>query len=214
MIGPILIDGAVVYRAGMSIDADGAPRAYALPESGLVGLDDIASAGEPGNWYGILTDGPNGTGKPLLQGPADPAPGYCISETKLRDPHKHHTDPCAYVDASAVPYISVARDLHKMHAIQPGDVAMVLCGDMGCAAVVADFGPAHKYGEGSIALAKALGIPSSPRTGGADFGVSYIIFPGSAAGWPRPLADIAQQVRALFTAWGGSDHLEQSLALV
>jgi len=48
-------------------------------------------------------------------------------------------------------------------------------------AVVGDIGPRHKIGEGSIALAKALGIPWSPISGGVDSGVDYIITPGTPA---------------------------------
>jgi hypothetical protein len=39
-----------------------------------------------------------------------------------------------------------------------------------------------KYGEGSIALARALGIPSSPRNGGCADGVTFVVFPGSSKG--------------------------------
>lgn len=48
-------------------------------------------------------------------------------------------------------------------------------------AVVGDIGPHTKIGEGSIALAEALGIPSSPNTGGVDGGVDFSIQPGVAA---------------------------------
>lgn len=48
-------------------------------------------------------------------------------------------------------------------------------------AVVADVGPKAKIGEISIACAKALGIPSSPLSGGVPSGVSYKIRPGVAA---------------------------------
>lgn len=49
-------------------------------------------------------------------------------------------------------------------------------------AVVGDVGPHSKIGEGSIALANALGIPSSPTTGGEERRViRYSIFPGVRA---------------------------------
>lgn len=44
---------------------------------------------------------------------------------------------------------------------------------------MADIGP-HP-GEGSIAMADALGIPSSPKHGGVDSGVTYVAFPHSWA---------------------------------
>lgn len=49
-------------------------------------------------------------------------------------------------------------------------------------AVVGDVGPRTKIGEISIACAKALGIPSSPTSGGESRHViSYIITPGQPA---------------------------------
>ncbi len=49
-------------------------------------------------------------------------------------------------------------------------------------AVVGDIGPHRKLGEISVACAKALGIPSSPVSGGVDeHVVEYVIEPGVAA---------------------------------
>lgn len=49
-------------------------------------------------------------------------------------------------------------------------------------AVVGDIGPRKKLGEISIALAKALGIPWNPNTGGEDAHlIEYVLFPGKAA---------------------------------
>ena len=51
-----------------------------------------------------------------------------------------------------------------------------------CAFVVGDEGPPDKIGEGSIALAKALGVQPSPTTGGTDEHIIYWeIWPGQAA---------------------------------
>ena len=48
--------------------------------------------------------------------------------------------------------------------------------------VMGDEGPSSRFGEGSIALAEALGIPSSPTTGGTDDHIiAWQIFPGQAA---------------------------------
>ena len=51
-------------------------------------------------------------------------------------------------------------------------------------AVFADEGPSYKFGEGSMALAEALGIDSDPKTGGVAKGVEYIVFPCSGDGTP------------------------------
>ena|SRR5438105_5764339 len=51
-----------------------------------------------------------------------------------------------------------------------------------CEAVVGDIGPHRKLGEISVACAKALGIPSSPVSGGVDeHVVKYVIEPGVPA---------------------------------
>ena len=48
--------------------------------------------------------------------------------------------------------------------------------------VAADLGPPTKIGELSVAAAKSLGIPSSPRHGGLDQPeVVYELWPGTAA---------------------------------
>lgn len=70
-------------------------------------------------------------------------------------------------------------------------------------AVYADVGPANKIGEGSIALAAALGIPSSPKTGGTAHGIIYIVFPGSQKGWPLSQPEIDQYAATIFAKWGG-----------
>jgi hypothetical protein len=46
-------------------------------------------------------------------------------------------------------------------------------------AVAGDVGP--RWGEGSIALAKALGVPANPRHGGVGSGVEWRTYPGIAA---------------------------------
>ncbi|MFJ8310296.1 MULTISPECIES: glycoside hydrolase family 75 protein [unclassified Streptomyces] len=46
-------------------------------------------------------------------------------------------------------------------------------------AVVGDTGPSTVTGEASYATAKALGIDPDPKTGGADSGVTYILFKNS-----------------------------------
>ncbi len=51
-----------------------------------------------------------------------------------------------------------------------------------CLAVVGDIGPHRKLGEISVACAEAIGIPSSPITGGVDAHIiAYEIWPGVAA---------------------------------
>lgn len=69
-------------------------------------------------------------------------------------------------------------------AVEPvvlGCQAIVIYAGRQCTAVVGDIGPRDKIGEISISCANALGIPSSPTTGGVNSGVTYILFPGTPA---------------------------------
>ena len=75
-------------------------------------------------------------------------------------------------------------------------------------AILADLGPKGHLGEGSIALAEALGIDSDPRQGGTDGGVMYVVFPNSGNGTPRPIAEINSESEGLFETWGGMAQIE------
>jgi RecA/RadA recombinase len=66
-------------------------------------------------------------------------------------------------------------------------------------------------GEGSIALAKELGIDSNPRYGGIDRDVAYVIYPGSGNGKPRLLDEIIANSQKRFEGWGGLDKLNGCL---
>lgn len=183
---PIYKSNDVVYwTSDMQIDADGCPRAY-HPDN--VGLDWLANAGKPGDWYGLVCDD---KGKPIVQGAGDPAPGYYMTETAYSDPVRHRNDPRKYVDSQHVPYIAIPPILEK-YGVKLGDLCMVVYKDKRCAAIVADIGPRSKIGEGSMALAMALGINASPKNGGVDAGVQFYIFCGTDKPWPRTADEIAQ----------------------
>ena len=174
--------GIARWVAGMAIDFDGAPNAYAPIGVGKP-LDALGNAGSPGKWWGLAcTDG----GEPFVQRQSDPFPGYYISTTALVDPNWPARDPRKYVDARRVPYIAVPKALLSA-GVRKGDLCLVECGALRSAAIVADVGPAGKIGEGSPALATALGIPAG-RSGGCRDGVLYRVFIGSAEKlpWPRP----------------------------
>jgi hypothetical protein len=66
-------------------------------------------------------------------------------------------------------------------------------------------------GEGSIALASALGINSDPRNGGIEKGVGYVIYPGSGNGKPRGLNEIVSVSEGYFQKWGGLQMLRSCL---
>lgn len=181
---------ALVWTAGLAIDADGSPHAY--HPDGRSGLDYLANAGNPGRWWGVVCDG----GVPVEQGLLDPAPGFLVSPTSLCDRTRHLHDPLRYVDSERIPYLAVPRVLLQL-GLHLGDVAQVEYQGRSSPAIVADVGPADHLGEGSIALAEALGIPSSPRHGGCSSGVAVRVWRRSARGWPREWREVETQVEAL-----------------
>jgi len=193
------------FATGMTIDADGSPNAY-NPEN--TGLDDVANAGEPGHWDGILQDA---DGNPLVQGPDDPFPGYYISCTSLADRTKRPLDPTRFVDASRIPYVVLPREVAFQSGTRLGDFAVVMNLRSGAwsYAIFADVGT---FGEGSIALANNLGIWSDARQGGRRGGVLYVVFPGSGNGQPRSVDEINDVAGKAFQDWGGTERLNSCAA--
>ena len=188
-IGPVTVfraNGALVYSSGLMIDADGAPNAYG-PDG--KGLDHLANAGKPGNWWGVVTK----DGQPVVQGDSDPYPGYYVSTTSLENKQYATSDPRRYVDSGTVPYVVLPPALLKEAKL--GDFAAVINETNGRVAYaqVADIGPKDKLGEGSIALAEQLGLKSDPKRGGVSKGITYVVFPRSGDGKPRSVDEIARE---------------------
>lgn len=205
---------AVVFTAGMQIDVDGAPNAYhpptaAHPKSGHPpGLDDLRNAGAPGNWYGIVT---NRAGNPIIQGPDDPYPGYYVSPTALFDPLRAPTSTKRYVDSTKFPYLVLpGKPSFKDAGCLLGDLAMVFYKDRKSFAIWADVGPAGKIGEGSIALATALGIYQGVNVGHDAKDITYVLFPGTRGipAWPHELDEMHNRAEAEFLSWGGRAKLK------
>lgn len=168
-------DGRGFFTADGDIDADGANgqssgKAAYHPRD--VGLDLLANAGYPRfpeSYKSILVVDRNG--KPVVQGDCDPAPGYFISKTAYRIPNQPVTSPLAYLDAETVHFIVVSPKVQMgFRGVVLGCRARItnLRNGKSTEAIVGDIGPLRKIGELSIAAAKAIGIPSSPRTGGTD----------------------------------------------
>ncbi|CCI25442.1 MAG: glycoside hydrolase family 75 protein [Dolichospermum sp.] len=196
---------AFFYQSKMSIDADGAPNAY-HPDN--IGLDDLKNAGYPNTswWKNILVPDPQNPNRAYEQ-PSGPYQGYFVSMTALQDGTKAKTDPSRYVDSTRIPYIVLPGG--GSAGAKLGDFAVVFNGKNGkiVNGIYADVGPSNKIGEGSIALAEALGIPSSPRTGGVSSGIMYVVFPGSGNGKPRSLSEINTEAEKHFNNWGGMARL-------
>lgn len=143
--------------------ADGAPRS--VPICTLDGAIWYQSA------MSIGCDGGQST-------PCTTAPGY--------SPDTDGTDSMGDpLNASTLPFVVVPSPgdgFDFMTAgLSMGSVAAVLYLDRLVYAVIGDEGDEGVAGEGSYALAMALGIDPNPETGGVSSGVTYILFTGPGA---------------------------------
>lgn len=109
--------------------------------------------------------------------------GIVVSKTAYRFKGVDYRRPEAYVDSETVAYCVVPPAIIKgVRGIVLGCKARLNYSGKSVDAVVADVGPRTKIGELSIAAARALGIPSSPKSGGVDTAsIHYEIFPGVPA---------------------------------
>jgi hypothetical protein len=198
------ISGAILFTSGMRIDADGAPNAYG-PHNW--GLDYTANAKNGSLWSGVATDS---SGNPVVQR-SGRYKGLYVSQTTLRKNGASATSPQTYVNASRIPFIALPADFTQQFGVNLGDLAVVVNTANGkrAYAIYADVGPNGKIGEGSIALAKALGIDAKPRSGGATRGIVYLIFPKSGLGQGklRTLSEINASGSRLFKRWGAEKQL-------
>jgi hypothetical protein len=108
------------------------------------------------------------------------------------------------VDAVSIPYVVLPPEGFK-HA-NLGDFATVVNlrnGKVAAAIVADESAPELPMGEGSIALANALGIDSNPRSGGIEKDVGYVIYPRSGDSKPRAVDEIVSASQAYFQRWGG-----------
>jgi len=182
-------DGRVHFVADADIDADGAngqaggPPAYKADDSGTEYLANGGMKIESGKvicahaWARSIV---------ILDQDNEPKvfPGGVIASiTWYRHPGKQADDPTAYVDAETVPYIVVPPIIvQKTKGIVRGCRARITYKQKSVECVVADRGPGGKIGEISIAAARAVGIPSSPKNGGLiKAEVLYELWPGVAA---------------------------------
>jgi hypothetical protein len=172
------------------------------------GLDYLANAGEPGNFYGIVTK----KGEPVVQGGSDPAPGYYISATALVNPGQSDTSPLRYVDSTKVNYVALPPSAMKLGA-KKGDYVLAVNWNTGkmAGAIFADVGSDRDddLGEGSIALAADLGIKGDPKGGGQEEDVVYVVFSGSTQGFPKDPKMVPAMAMAEFAKWGGPMKLMQ-----
>jgi hypothetical protein len=96
------------------------------------------------------------------------------------------------MDASLTPFFVIplpsSRFDYTKNNIVLGQVGAVIFNGKVVYGVFADEGPNSIIGEASNAMAKALGIPADPSSGGVDSGVTFMVFTGSA-GVVSPIED-------------------------
>ena len=176
------LGGGILFTAGMTVDADGAPNAYGPKNKGL---DYTANARGAHGWAALVT---NKQGNPVLQ-KRGPYRGFYVSTTSLEQRDvKDEANPKRYLDARTIPYVALPRDFAERFGITLGDMLVVFneANGRSAYAIYADVGPRGRIGEGSIALAKALGMSADPRHSQAFGHITYLIFPSSGAtGWER-----------------------------
>lgn len=102
-----------------------------------------------------------------------------------QDDTRFHQSDGKPLKAESLPYVVVPSSSgiwnYADSGIKGGGVVAVVYGDKVEYAVVGDTGPDKIIGEASYATAKALGIDPDPETGGADSGVTYILFKDAKA---------------------------------
>jgi hypothetical protein len=182
-------DKRVHFTADADIDADGAngqnggPAAYKADNSGT----ELLANGGMKIVNGKVICAQSWARSIVILG-SDNEPnvfpgGIIASMTWYHHPGKLLTDPAAYVDSETVPYVVVPSLIIQHTAgIVCGCKARITWQGRSVECVVADRGPANKIGELSIAAARAVGLPSSPRNGGTEKPeVLYELWPGIAA---------------------------------
>lgn len=133
----------------------------------------------------------------------EPEPGV-----KYEPTHQRGLSIGGGVNSNRVPYIVLPIGFAKDHGVRLGDVAAVLYRDRLEFAVYADNGPRQKFGEGSIALHRALGFERIGKDKriidvGIPSGVVTILFPGSGDGTAQTPDRIRAIGRERFAALGG-----------
>lgn len=141
----------------MDVDVDGAPTAYG--PAGMKTLDTPRDAHYRGRPWAKIVGYMTEHGKPVVQGPGDPAPGYYVSQTTFEDESRPEHDPRRYVDATRINYVVLGDEAERRGA-KIGDFVAVKSERTGkCAfGIVGDSGN-PSGDEGSLHLLQALGYP-------------------------------------------------------
>lgn len=235
--------GAIAFASQMQVNTDGAPDSYHPDDIGITHICNGVSVGPNCTWkaaclpefrqakaekflgptkicfFAMATDA---HGVPVIQGSADPKPGYFVSTTALHQPGANVRTPHAQLDSNSVPFAVIPGTWQKSGQPGPrlGDVGVAWRRSTGKLAyfVVGDTGPKNKLGEGSVALHQALGNDpfvmrygvrrARQGIGGRD--VVYVLFPQSAqAGQTFDAPSIERMAADRFQAFGGVERLKE-----
>jgi hypothetical protein len=206
-----LPSGAVGFVGRFTIDADGHPNAYHPADTGL---DALAAAGGPGNWWALATDKQDcgEQGVPVVQGASDPAPGYYVARTSMTNPAVRN---CRlqrnYVHSGEIPYVAISPVISRVSGGNGGKGRLGIVVDLENGkrgfALHADQAPSSGIGEGSMRLARTLGLDDNPRIGGTgQRRFAFILFP-STAGFPADAQAVETAAASALAAWGGEARL-------
>lgn len=200
-----LPDGSIVFLGRFTIDADGAPHAY---NPSNTGLDHIGNAGSPGNWWALATNAPEcgPTGTPVLQASDDPAPGFYVSKTTMENTAFGCRKQRRYVNSETISYVALPPVVARVMNNQ-GRLAVVQRGLSTGFAVHADQAPKFGVGEGSMELARTLGLNPSPRNGGTNIRELLFLILPQRMGFPPDNGAVQTASRTAFAAWGGFPRL-------
>ena len=182
-------DARVFFTADADIDADGANGQHgkiAAYRADGKGSEALANGGMgivrgkvvfTKSWgRDIVLIGPDN--QPLVL-----PSGIIPSKTWYRHASTRVSDPAGYLDSETENYIVVPPLIVQETAgIVRGCKCAATWKGKRAFGVAGDLGPRNKSGELSIAMARELGLPSSPITGGSDEpDVLYEFWPGVAA---------------------------------
>lgn len=181
--------GRSYYTADADIDADGANGQFgkiAAYRADNKGSEALANGGMGIRNGKVIFTKPWGRDIVLIGPDNQPLvlpSGIIPSRTWYRRLDKAINDPAAYLDSETENYIVVPPLLVQgVKGIVRGCKCAATWKGKRVFGVAGDLGPCNKNGELSIAMARELGLPSSPRNGGSDVpDVLYEFWPGVAA---------------------------------
>lgn len=239
---------AIAFASQMQVNTDGAPDSYHPDDTGITHICNGVSVGPACAWkasclpefrqakaehfrgptkicfFAMATDS---HGLPIIQGNADPKPGYFVSTTALHQPGENIRTPQAQLDSNTVSFAVIPGTWQTSGKPGPrlGDFGVAYRRSNGKSAffVIGDTGPRNKLGEGSVALHQALGNDPfmlrfgvrRARKGIGDRDVVYVVFPNSAQPNLRlDAASIERFASPLMDRFGGIERLKACAASV